>query len=188
MLSYVIRRLAALIPILIGVTLLAFIVSHALPGDPARQYAGINASEAQVEAIRARLGLDRSLPQQYRVYMIGFAPGFPYLGGLPQQLATPRLATPRVRIPSGSVGIAESQTGVYPAASPGGWRLIGRTPVRLFDPERDPPSLVVAGDYIRFAALRSAEEYSRIAEEVEAGVYRPDVASAKTTTSVPAGA
>ena len=124
----------------------------------------------------------------YRVYMIGFAPGFPYLGGLSQQLATPRLATPRVRIPAGSVGIAESQTGVYPAASPGGWRLIGRTPVRLFDPERESPSLVVAGDYIRFAALGSEEEYSGIAEEVASGVYRPDLASASSSASVPASA
>ncbi len=146
--------------------------------DYVAEHAGIEAD--RVVALHG--GVD------YRVYMIGFAPGFPYLGGLPQQLATPRLATPRVRIPAGSVGIAESQTGVYPAASPGGWRLIGRTPVRLFDPERDPPSLVVAGDYIRFAALGSEEEYSRIAEEVESGVYQPDVASAKSSASVPASA
>lgn len=146
--------------------------------DHVAEHSGIEADQV----VSLHSGVD------YRVYMIGFAPGFPYLGGLPEQLATPRLATPRVRIPAGSVGIAESQTGVYPAASPGGWRLIGRTPVRLFDPERDPPSLVVAGDYIRFSALRSEEEYSRIAEEVEAGVYRPDMASASTPTSVPTGA
>ena len=147
---------------------------------PDLEYAAEHAGVEADRVVALHSGVD------YRVYMIGFAPGFPYLGGLPQQLATPRLATPRVRIPAGSVGIAESQTGVYPSASPGGWRLIGRTPVRLFDPERDPPSLIVAGDYIRFAALGSEEEYSRIAEEVESGVYQPDVASAKSSDSVPA--
>lgn len=145
--------------------------------DYVAEHAGIEADRV----VDLHSGID------YRVYMIGFAPGFPYLGGLPQQLATPRLATPRVRIPAGSVGIAESQTGVYPSSSPGGWRLIGRTPVRLFDPERDPPSLVVAGDYIRFAALGSEEEYSRIAEEVKSGTYRPDVASARSPAPAPAG-
>ena len=115
---------------------------------------------------------------EYRVYMIGFAPGFPYLGGLPPELATPRLASPRVRIPPGSVGIAESQTGVYPAASPGGWRLIGRTPVRLFDPGREPPSIVVAGDFIRFEALGSEAEYSEIERLAARGEYRPEAAPA----------
>ena len=110
----------------------------------------------------------------YRVYMIGFAPGFPYLGGLPPELATPRLGTPRVRIPPGSVGIAESQTGVYPAASPGGWQLIGRTPVRLFDPQGDPPSIVVAGDFIRFSALESEDEYEEISALAKQGKYVPE--------------
>ncbi len=114
----------------------------------------------------------------YRVYMIGFAPGFPYLGGLPPELATPRLASPRVRIPPGSVGIAESQTGIYPAASPGGWRLIGRTPVRLFDPGREPPSIVVAGDFIRFVALGSEAEYAEIERRAARGEYRPDTVPA----------
>ncbi len=109
----------------------------------------------------------------YRVYMIGFTPGFPYLGGLSKKLATPRLDTPRVRIPAGSVGIAESQTGVYPSASPGGWRLIGRTPVRLFESGRIPPSLVVAGDYIRFSAIGSKAEYIDIQAAITSGDYRP---------------
>ena len=106
----------------------------------------------------------------YRVYMLGFAPGFPYLGGMDERIATPRLATPRVRVPAGSVGIAESQTGIYPLASPGGWRLIGRTPVSLFDPNADPPVPFLPGSFIRFVPV-SAEEAARVADEVAAGTY-----------------
>ena len=101
----------------------------------------------------------------YLVYMMGFTPGFPYLGGLPERLATPRLTTPRTVIPAGSAGIAESQTGVYPLDSPGGWQLIGRTPLKLFDVDRDPPSLIAAGDRVRFVPLGSEEEYRRIEDE-----------------------
>ena len=86
----------------------------------------------------------------YHIYAIGFAPGFCYLGGLDPRLHAPRLATPRQRVPAGSVGIGGSQTGVYPLESPGGWRLIGRTPLRLFAPERQPPTLYQPGDTIRF--------------------------------------
>ena len=89
----------------------------------------------------------------YPVYMLGFTPGFPYLGGMSERLHTPRLATPRTVTPGGSVGIAEAQTGVYPVQSPGGWRIIGRTPLALFDPEREPPSLLDAGDIVRFAPV-----------------------------------
>jgi len=89
----------------------------------------------------------------YRVYMLGFSPGFAYLGGLPDALATPRLPTPRTRVPAGSVGIAGQQTGIYPLATPGGWRIIGRTPLRLFDPAQDPPTLLQAGDLVRFVPL-----------------------------------
>jgi inhibitor of KinA len=96
----------------------------------------------------------------YTVYMLGFTPGFPYLGGLPDALATPRLETPRKRVSAGSVGIAGSQTGVYPLATPGGWRLIGWTPVVLFDPERTPPALLQPGDLVRFVPV-SAEEVDR---------------------------
>ena len=101
----------------------------------------------------------------YLVYMMGFTPGFPYLGGLPERLATPRLTTPRTVIPAGSAGIAESQTGVYPLDSPGGWQLIGRTPLKLFDVDRDPPSLIAAGDWVRFVPLGSEEEYRSIEDE-----------------------
>lgn len=89
----------------------------------------------------------------YTVAMIGFAPGFPYLSGLDPSLALPRLATPRTRVPAGSVAIGGAQTGIYPRESPGGWRLLGRTPLRLFDPQRASPSLLAPGDRVRFVAI-----------------------------------
>ncbi|HEY7782857.1 MAG TPA: 5-oxoprolinase subunit PxpB [Ktedonobacterales bacterium] len=103
---------------------------------------------------------------RYRVYFLGFLAGFPYLGGLPTALAVPRLATPRPRVPAGSVGLAGSQTGIYSVASPGGWRLIGRTPDALFDPAADPPALLRPGDAVRFYALGGDEE-RRHNEETE---------------------
>ncbi len=109
----------------------------------------------------------------YPVYMMGFSPGFPYLGGLSERLVTPRMQTPRVEIPAGSVGIAEAQTGVYPVASPGGWRLIGRTPLSFFDHKRTPPSLLDAGDFVRFTPLQDEAEYEGIAEQVKSGEYAP---------------
>ncbi len=86
----------------------------------------------------------------YRVYMIGFTPGYPYLGELPDAIATPRRNTPRTRVLRGSVGIAQKQSGIYSVDSPGGWQIIGWTPVHLFDPERTPPSLLVMGDRVKF--------------------------------------
>jgi inhibitor of KinA len=106
---------------------------------------------------------------EYRCYLIGFRPGFPFLGGLDPRLHAPRLATPRVRVPAGAVGIAGQQTGVYPVASPGGWRLIGRTPARLFDPDRAEPFLVRAGDTVVFAPLDEAA-YLRLGGIVESAV------------------
>jgi KipI family sensor histidine kinase inhibitor len=97
----------------------------------------------------------------YQIYMMGFTPGFPFLGGLPQVLATPRLPTPRVQVPAGSVAIAANQTGIYPIASPGGWRLIGRTPLRLFFPERAEPFLYRPGDFIKFRPI-TPEEFQEI--------------------------
>jgi inhibitor of KinA len=94
---------------------------------------------------------------RYRVYMIGFSPGFAYLGGLSPKIATPRRATPRTRVPAGSVGIAGSQTGVYPLATPGGWQIIGRTPLALFRPEHDEPSLLRAGDIVQFRPITEDE-------------------------------
>jgi len=94
---------------------------------------------------------------EYRVACIGFTPGFPFLAGLPEQLATPRRATPRKEIPAGSVGIGGAQTGIYPLRSPGGWNVIGRTPLRLFDPDKSPPTLLRAGDRVRFRAIGREE-------------------------------
>lgn len=95
----------------------------------------------------------------YLVHAIGFTPGFPYLGGLSEKLRVARRATPRKSVPAGSVGIGGEQTGVYPIASPGGWNLIGRTPVTLFDPNRDEPTLVRMGDQVQFKAI-GAEEFA----------------------------
>lgn len=114
--------------------------------DHVARHAGMSASD--VIALHASV--------EYTVYMIGFTPGFPYLGGLPAQLATPRRASPRQAVPAGSVGIAGSQTGVYPLSTPGGWQIIGRTDERLFRPELDPPTLLHIGDRVRFVAMEDA--------------------------------
>jgi len=90
--------------------------------------------------------------REYRAFFLGFMPGFAYCGTLDQRIVAPRLERPRQRVPAGSVAIADAQTGIYPLDSPGGWRLIGRTEVRCFDPERDPPVLIRAGDRVRFLA------------------------------------
>lgn len=109
-----------------------------------------------LEAVAAHCGLEpagvieRHAAGDYTVDFLGFAPGFAYLSGLDPRLATPRLDVPRRRVPAGSVGIGGSQTGVYAFSTPGGWRLIGRTPLHLFDPEREPMSLVAIGDRVRF--------------------------------------
>lgn len=108
--------------------------------------------------------IDIHTSAEYLVYMIGFAPGFPYLGGMPKKIAAPRKNSPRTRIPSGTVGIAGEQTGIYPIETPGGWQLIGRTPIKLFQPEEDTPSLLQAGDKIRFKAI-SEEEYRQWEDE-----------------------
>ena len=89
----------------------------------------------------------------YRVYLIGFAPGFAYLGSVPERIAAPRLETPRTRVAAGSVGIAGRQTGIYPMETPGGWRIIGRTTLTMFDPLRDPPTLLRPGDRVRFISV-----------------------------------
>ncbi len=96
----------------------------------------------------------------YQVYMIGFTPGFPYLGGLDERLQTPRKSEPRKKVAAGSVGIADRQTGIYPIESPGGWRIIGRTPLSLFDPGRKMPFLLQAGDFVRFVPI-SGEDFAK---------------------------
>ena len=99
----------------------------------------------------------------YRVQMIGFSPGFPYLAGLPLELHTPRRASPRLLVPAGSVAIGGQQSGIYSHNTPGGWHIIGRTPVRLFDPQRNPPCLLQTGDVIRFVAI-DRKQFAEYAE------------------------
>ena len=132
---------------------------------PDLEFVARNAGMDVQEVVDLHSGTD------YPVYMMGFTPGFPYLGGMSERIATPRLSTPRGVIPAGSVGIAEAQTGVYPIESPGGWRLIGRTPLRLFDVTRTPPSLIDAGDCVRFVPLSHKDEYRHIEEQVASGEY-----------------
>jgi inhibitor of KinA len=97
----------------------------------------------------------------YRVACVGFTPGFPYLSGLPDRLATPRRSTPRSAVPAGSVAIGGNQTGIYPHQSPGGWNIIGRTPLRLFDPRSDPPARLAIGDAVRFRVI-AREEFDEL--------------------------
>ena len=123
-----------------------------------------NAGLTEEEVIKIHSSKD------YLIYMLGFLPGFSYLGGLDERIHTPRLANPRIRIPAGSVGIGGSQTGIYRLDSPGGWQLLGLTPVKTYDPERENPILFEAGDYIRFVPV-SEEEYLKIKEQVENGTY-----------------
>ena len=109
--------------------------------------------------------------RDYLIYMLGFLPGFCYLGGLDERIHTPRLANPRLKINAGSVGIGGSQTGIYPLDSPGGWQLMGMTPVKTYDPDREVPILLSAGDFIRFIPV-DEEEYLRIKELVERDEYQ----------------
>ena len=109
--------------------------------------------------------------REYLIYMLGFIAGFPYLGGMDKRIATPRLKSPRVKIEGGSVGIAGEQTGIYPVASPGGWQLIGRTPLKLYDSEREKPVLLESGQYIKFRPV-TEEEYKAIEKQVENDTYQ----------------
>ncbi|WP_297495864.1 5-oxoprolinase subunit PxpB [Thermococcus sp.] len=106
----------------------------------------------------------------YRVYFLGFLPGFAYLGGMDERIATPRLEKPRLKVPAGSVGIAGKQTGIYPLESPGGWRLIGRTPLRLFNPAKGPPTLFQPGDRVKFVPIDESEFIELYEEEWGEGV------------------
>ena len=150
-------------------------IEHALqPLEPARPLAGDEPPievpvcyESQfapdLEEVAAHAGLSveevviRHSNAVYRVTCVGFTPGFPYLSGLPAGLATPRRASPRKEIPAGAVAIGGMQTGIYPRKSPGGWNIIGRTPLRLFDIKRDPPALFRAGDRVRFRKISAIE-------------------------------
>lgn len=115
--------------------------------DFVARYHGISPEEA----------VRRHTENVYQVYMIGFTPGFAYMGELPENISTPRRETPRTSIPSGSVGIAQSETGIYPVVSPGGWQIIGRTPLKLFDVTKRPPALMEMGDNIEFFSIQEKE-------------------------------
>lgn len=123
------------------------------------QFVARHAGMTEEEVIRLHSGRD------YRIYMLGFLPGFPYLGGLDARIFTPRLKSPRTKIPAGSVGIGGEQTGIYPVESPGGWRLIGRTPVKLFNPLKNGQLPYEAGDWIRFRPVEEGEYESLRREE-----------------------
>ena len=116
---------------------------------------------AVARGLRPERVIELHSSQTYHAYFLGFAPGFAYLGDLPDSLATPRLATPRRKVPAGSVGIAGKQTAVYPFATPGGWNLLGRTPLRMFQAEREPMGLLDVGDEVRFRPI-AREEFSAL--------------------------
>ena len=129
--------------------------------DNIAQHAGLSPEEViQIHSSR-----------DYLIYMLGFLPGFCYLGGLDERIHTPRLANPRLKISAGSVGIGGSQTGIYPLDSPGGWQLMGMTPVKTYDPQREVPILVEAVNYIRFIPI-DKDEFYRIKELVQSGQYQ----------------
>jgi inhibitor of KinA len=115
----------------------------ALDLDEVSQYAGLTAQKV----------IELHAGAEYRVHCVGFTPGFPYLSGLPPELATPRRSVPRKEVPAGSIAIGGNQAGIYPMKSPGGWNIIGRTPVRLFRPKKNPPALLCAGDLVRFRPI-----------------------------------
>ncbi|MEY2487883.1 MAG: inhibitor of KinA [Verrucomicrobiota bacterium] len=123
----------------------------ALDLDEVTQHCGLSAEEV----------IEQHTGAEYRVSCLGFTPGFPYLSGLPPRLSTPRRPVPRKEVPAGSVAIGGSQTGVYPMTSPGGWNVIGRAPIKLFNPKKFPPAVLCAGDCVRFRAI-TLEEFGEL--------------------------
>ena len=119
---------------------------------------------AELHGIATERAIELHASASYLVYFLGFVPGFAYLGEVAEELATPRLETPRRSVPAGSVGIAGRQTGVYPVGTPGGWRLLGRTPVKMFQPERAEMSLLSIGDRVRFVPI-SLEQFAKLHAE-----------------------
>lgn len=137
------------------------------------------AEVAKITAMTEQQVIDLHCGTLYRVYVQGFLPGFAYMGDLPEALNLPRLTTPRVRVPPGSVAIAQAMTGVYPVESPGGWRLIGNTPLRFFDHGWSPPTLFAPGDGVRFVPVDAAA-HEEVRQAVIAGSYQPERESASS--------
>lgn len=137
-------------------------------------YGGDFGPDLKTVAAHAKLTEDEVIAihtgHDYLIDMLGFLPGFAYLGGLDKRLHTPRLSVPRTCIEPGSVGIGGAQTGIYPLASPGGWQIIGRTPIRPYDPHREQPILYAAGEYLRFVPI-TPDEYTAIETQLAAGTY-----------------
>jgi len=129
---------------------------------------------ARLHGLSPAAVVERHAAATYVVYMLGFTPGFAYLGGLDEGLATPRLAAPRPRVEAGAIGIAGTQTGIYPVASPGGWRIVARTPLRLFDAARPSPFLFAAGDRVRFEPVDAAR-FDLLARDAAAGRLAPEI-------------
>jgi inhibitor of KinA len=127
---------------------------------------------AEKNKLDERVVIDLHTSRDYLIYMMGFIPGFTYLGGMSEKIATRRKSNPRAEISAGSVGIAGKQTGIYPVKSPGGWQILGKTPVKLYDERKESPILLEAGNYIRFVSI-GEQEFKNIEQKVIAGSYTP---------------
>jgi len=137
-------------------------------------YGGVYGPDLEFVAHRNKIYAEEVIKvhseKEYFIYMLGFLPGFIYLGGISDKIATPRLEKPRLKVSGGSVGIAEKQTGIYPIESPGGWQIIGRTPIKLYDPKRSSPFLLKSGDYVKFYPVNE-EQFKEIKKKVEERNY-----------------
>ena len=125
---------------------------------------------AQFNKLSVKEVINFHTEKEYFIYMLGFSPGFPYLGGMSDKIAAPRLEKPRLKVSEGSVGIAGKQTGIYPIKSPGGWQIIGRTPIKLYDPKKEPPFLLKSGDYIKFYPINQ-KQFKEVEKKIDEGNY-----------------
>lgn len=125
---------------------------------------------ARATGLTASQVIERHAGEAYHVYMVGFLPGYPYMGDVPEELRLPRMENPRTHVPPGSVAIATAMTAIYPINSPGGWHLIGNTPIQLFDPFREDPALLSPGDTVRFEPI-SGREHARLRDLVASKAY-----------------